>query len=176
MVTALRIGASMRTLVLIFVAGLCLVSVARASERVWTVGPEVRNPLDAIYRHASGDLDGDSHEDVSAYCSGTDFVITDNTWPGIKGEAPATLTVGERSYNVEAQHLTDAGPYTSMLNQFAGDAVWMSWPAESAPDFSIGRIRVSIHGEERDYGEGANGALNAVREQCVRNVRGPPYN
>lgn len=148
---------------------------AQAQQAMWEVGPSNTEGLNAIYRHAEGDIDGDGRPDVAAYCSAEDFVITDNTWPGIKGAVSATLYVGEQSYEVEAVHLTNASLYAFL--PYIRNAVWMTWPAEEAPEFSdAGPIRVSIGDEVRDYGEGATAALQSVREQCVRNVRGPPYN
>jgi hypothetical protein len=167
---------SARSVALAIAAWLFVASCASA-QAIWVTGPEVRYPLDAIYRHADGDINGDGTQDVSAYCSTVYFTITDNTWPGKTGRMSATLSVGDRLYAVEAEHIEIAEePYATMVRQVAPNAIWMSWPAEEAPDFSAeGAVSVRIDGEERDYGEGASAALNVVREQCVRNVTGPPY-
>jgi hypothetical protein len=165
----------MRFVFLTFAICLCLAPTAKAQQPAWTVGPEVRNPLDAIYRHADGDIDGDGRQDVSAFCSTTNFVIADNTWPEVKGKAAATLVVGDRRYEVEGIHLDPAdSPYAGMMRMCRlTDQVAISWPAEQAPNFSPGdSVTLVIGGRERSYGGGASAVLSAVREQCLRNVAG----
>jgi hypothetical protein len=169
----------MRFAILAFAIALCLTPTIEAQQAAWTVGPDAHNPLDAIYRHADGDIDRDGRQDVSAFCSTTNFVIVDNTWPEVKGKTAAVLVVGDRRYEAGGMHLDPADtPYAVMMRMYhLTDQVALSWPAENAPNFTAGdTVGVVIGGQERDYGVGASAALSAVREQCIRNARGPPYN